>query len=72
MTHAPSILSLAPVSLEYFLSLLPAARITRTPDQITVHADVGDAHWFLRGNRWITAAPGFDNARRQGASGTLH
>lgn len=72
MTHTPDILTLSDKSLDYFLSLLPVEIITRKSDAITVHAACGDACWFKRDGRWFTAAPGFDRARRQGATGTLH
>ncbi len=72
MTHTPPMLSLSRASLDLFLSLLPPDRITRTPDRVTVHAEVGDAVWFASGNRWITAAPGFDRARRFGGTGKAH
>lgn len=64
MTHTPDILTLSTQSLEYFLGLLPAERVTRRPDQVTVHAECGDAIWICRNGRWMTAAPGFDRARR--------
>lgn len=72
MTHTPPILTLSTASLDHFLSLLPQNRITRTPGRITVHADAGDAVWFARGTGWVTAAPGFDTARRFGATGPAH
>ena len=72
MTHTPALMSLATPSLEYFLSLLPADRITRREGRIVVHADAGDAIWFQRGDRWITAAPGFEAAMRNGATATVH
>ena len=72
MTQATGILTLSAVSLEYFLGLLPEDRITREKDRIVVHAEAGDAIWFARGNRWITAAPGFEAAARSGARGTRH
>lgn len=72
MTYTPDILSLSARSLDYFLSLLPAERITRKARVITIHAECGDAVWFNRGGRWFTAAPGFERARRNGAVGTVH
>ncbi len=72
MTYAPPILTLSQASLDLFLSLLPQDRVTRSQNRITVHAEVGDAVWFERDNRWTTAAPGFDTARRFGATGTSH
>lgn len=72
MTRATGMLTLSTVSLEYFLGLLPKDRITREKERIIVHAEVGDAIWFLRGDRWITAAPGFEAAGRSGPKGTRH
>ncbi len=72
MTHTPPIVTLSPASLDLFLSLLPRDRVTRMPDRITVHADTGDVFWFARNGRWLSAAPGFDTARRFGASGKVH
>ncbi|MEO1536118.1 MAG: hypothetical protein AAFR73_00175 [Pseudomonadota bacterium] len=72
MTHTPPVLSMSGAALDYFLSLLPAHRVTRDAGQITVHADMGDAIWFARGGRWITSAPGDDTARRFGAQGRRH
>lgn len=66
MTHTPPLLTLSTASLDHFLSLLAADRITRETGRITVHADVGDAIWFARGDRWITTAPGDDTVRRFG------
>lgn len=71
MTHTPSILSLSDAAFDLFLSLLPCDRISRSDSKVTIHADVGDAVWFARGGRWITAAPGFDTARRFGATGPV-
>lgn len=71
MTHAPSILTLSHAAFNLFLGLLPQDRITRAADRITVHADSGDAVWYLRGNRWLTTAPGDDTARRFGAQGPV-
>jgi hypothetical protein len=72
MTYIPPLLSLASASLEQFLSLLPPDRVSREPGRIIVHADAGDAIWHQRGDRWLTAAPGFDTARRFGATGQFH
>ena len=72
MTHTPPILRLSGAALDQFLDLLPEDRVTRAGDRITVHADVGDATWFVRDGTWLTAAPAFDTARRFGASGTVH
>jgi len=71
MTHTPPVLSLSAAALEVFLALLPPARVSRAPDIITVHADIGDAIWTWCDGRWITGAPGFDTARRFGAKGRL-
>lgn len=59
-------MTLSKPALNYFLSLLPAERITRERMRVTVHADVGDAVWYARGNLWITAAPDFEAAQRSG------
>ena len=72
MTHTPPILSLSTAALDLFLSLLPNDRVTRVAGKVTVHADAGDAIWFARGDCWVTAAPGFDTARRFGATGSVN
>jgi hypothetical protein len=72
MTHTPPILSLSTAAFDLFLSLLPKDRVSRAAGTVTVHADVGDAIWVARGDRWITAAPGFDTARRFGSTGHVH
>jgi len=64
MTHTPDILTMSASSFDHFLSLLPASRVTRRSHQVTIHADCGDALWFRRDGRWLTAAPWFDRARR--------
>lgn len=64
MTHTPKLLTLSDDAFRYFLSLLPDSIVSRDEDQVTVHAECGDALWFCRDGRWITAAPGFDAARR--------
>lgn len=71
MTHTPSILTLSDTAFNRFLGLLPQHRVTRAAKRITVHADSGDAVWHLRGNRWLTTAPGEDTARRFGAQGPV-
>lgn len=71
MTYTPPVLSLCPKSLHVFLRLLPPDRISRMPGQVTVHADMGDAVWLERGGRWVTAAPGFDTARRFSSTGRV-
>lgn len=60
-------MTLSNSALTYFLSLLPPERITLEASRVTVHADIGDAVWYARGNFWITAAPDFESARRIGA-----
>ncbi len=72
MTHTPPVLSLSDAALDLFLSLLPSERVSRSDERIIVHADTGDAVWFPRDGRWITAAPAFDTARRFGAPGSKH
>ena len=67
MTHTPPMLTLSKAALDLFLSLLPEDRVTRAPGRITVHAETGDVLWFARDTYWLTAAPGFDTARRFGA-----
>ncbi|MEO0863263.1 MAG: hypothetical protein AAFY39_01540 [Pseudomonadota bacterium] len=71
MTHTPDLLTLSDQSFEHFLGLLPADIVTRDADKVTVHAACGDALWFCRDGRWITAAPGFDRARRAGSVGEV-
>ena len=66
-------MSLSKPALRYFLSLLPPERITQEPDRVIVHAAVGDAIWYARGNLWVTAAPEFEAAQRSGVMDhTLH
>lgn len=72
MTHTPPILSLSTAGFDLFLSLLPGDRISRSESKVIIHAEIGDAVWFAQGDRWITAAPGFDTARRFGAIGPIH
>lgn len=71
MTHTPPVLTMNAASLEHFLALLPPAIVTRSEDCITVHANAGDAVWHCRNGCWMTAAPGFDTARRFGATGPV-
>lgn len=65
-------MSLSPAALNLFLSLLPEHRVTRGKTRIIVHANAGDAVWFARDGRWITAAPEFEAAVRSGPRGTVH
>lgn len=67
MTHTPGLLTLSDQSFAHFLGLLPTDIVTRDGDTVTVHAACGDALWICREGRWITAAPGFDTARRLGS-----
>lgn len=66
MTHTPPVLSLSTAAFDAFLDLLPNDRISRSVRKVIIHAEIGDAVWFARGDRWITAAPGNDTARRFG------
>lgn len=66
-------MSLSKPALRYFLSLLPPERVTEELGRVIVHADVGDAIWYARGNLWMTAAPEFEAAGRSGVLGqTVH
>ncbi|NNE88744.1 MAG: hypothetical protein HKN27_11760 [Silicimonas sp.] len=66
-------MSLSKSALRYFLSLLPPERVTKDGKRIIVHAEVGDAIWYARGNLWVTAAPEFEAAQRSGVlEKTLH
>jgi hypothetical protein len=44
-------------ALAVFLNLLSPDLVSAAPGRITVHADVGDAHWVPRGDLWCTVRP---------------
>ena len=53
-------------ALFLFLSLFPASLIDASPDRIIFKAEMRDAVWERRGERWCTQAPQIDAAIRFG------
>lgn len=51
-------------ALFLFLSLLSPDIVERSEDRIVVHAEVRDAVWLAREDKWCSAAPRIDAALR--------
>ncbi len=53
-------------ALTLFLALLPSEIVTHEVDRITVHAELRDAVWLAKDDKWCTEAPKIDRMIRFG------
>ncbi|WP_068116439.1 ketol-acid reductoisomerase [Tropicimonas marinistellae] len=47
-----------------FLSILPSTIVETSSDRIVIHAEVRDAVWEVKEDKWCTPAPQIDAAVR--------